>query len=85
MKDNTGGAWEGWAFTFCKAGFLVLLFTSKYALLGCAGFAALCYTVAAAKGVKEWRCWLKQPWVTIFWWLVFAVELARHLGYWKAP
>ena len=78
MKDNTGKTWEGWAFTFCKAAFLVLLFTGKYALLALSGLSALCYIVAAAKGVKEWRCWAKPPWVTVFWLAVFAFELARH-------
>ncbi len=78
MKDNTGKTWEGWAFTFCKAACLVLLFTGKYALLALSGLSALCYIVAAAKGVKEWRCWAKPPWVTVFWLAVFAFELARH-------
>ena len=78
MKDDTGKDWEGWAFTFCKAAFLVLLFSGKYALLILSGLSALCYTVAAAKGVKEWRCWAKPPWVTFFWLLVFVFELVRH-------
>ena len=81
MRDRTGKDWEGWAFTFCKAAFLVLLFTGKYALLALSGLSAICYIVAAAKGVREWRCWAKPPWVTIFWGLVFLEELARHLGW----
>ena len=81
MRDRTGKDWEGWAFTFCKAAFLVLLFTGKYALLALSGLSAICYIVAAAKGVREWRCWAKPPWVTLFWCLVFAVELARHTGH----
>ena len=77
MKDPTGKDWEGWAFTFCKAAFLVLIFTGKYALLALSGLSAICYIVAAAKGVKEWRCWAKPPWVTLFWALVSGEEVWR--------
>jgi hypothetical protein len=59
----------------------VLLFTGKYALLALSGLSAVCYIVAAAKGVTQWRCWAKPPWVTLFWCLVFAVELVRHTGH----
>ena len=61
---------EGWAFTFCKAAFLVLLF-QRYSLLALSGLATLFYLLAAWRGVKEYRCWAKPPWVTIFWSVVF--------------
>jgi hypothetical protein len=83
MKNDTGKLWEGWAFTFCKAAFLVLICTGKFALLILSGLAMICYIIAALLGVKEWRCWAKPPWVTLFWAVVFSVELLRHLGYWN--
>lgn len=55
---------EGWAFTFCKAAFLALIF-ERYTLLATAAIAAALYLVAAGYGVREWRCWVKHPWVTI--------------------
>ncbi len=55
---------EGWAFTFCKAAFLALLF-QKYTLLATAGLATTLYIAAAFSGVREWRCFVKPPWVTI--------------------
>jgi hypothetical protein len=69
-KQQQGRKYEGWAFTFCKAAFLVLIF-QKYALLALSGLAAVFYLVAAGYGVKEYRCWAKPPWVTIFWATVF--------------
>jgi hypothetical protein len=61
-----GNKYEGWAFTFCKAAFLVLLL-GKYALFALSGLATVLYIVAATKGVREWRCWAKPPYVTVFW------------------
>jgi hypothetical protein len=55
---------EGWAFTFCKAAFLALIF-ERYTLLATAVIAGALYLVAAGYGVREWRCWVKHPWVTI--------------------
>ncbi|MFM7320071.1 MAG: hypothetical protein ACKO5K_00930 [Armatimonadota bacterium] len=81
MCDPTATDWEGYAFTFCKAGFLVLIFTSRYALLAISGLAAACYLIATLKGNTRWRCWLRPPWVTGFWMLVLAEEVARHLGW----
>ena len=77
MKDDHGRTLEGWAFTFCKAAFLCLVFTPKFALLGCAFCATVLYIAAALQGVKSWRCWAKPPWVTIFWALVTAEEIWR--------
>ncbi len=73
-NQQQGKRYEGWAFTFCKAAFLVLLF-QHYALLILSGFAALFYVLAALRGVQEWHCWAKPPWVTLFWAAVFAEQL----------
>lgn len=79
-RQQKGRQYEGYAFTFCKAAFLVLLFR-QYSLLALSGLAALFYTLAAAKGVKEWHCWAKPPWVTLFWLAVFLEEFYRLWGY----
>ncbi|HME82846.1 MAG TPA: hypothetical protein VKF82_12350 [Candidatus Eremiobacteraceae bacterium] len=55
---------EGWAFTFCKAAFLALLF-GRYTLLATAGIATILYLYAGASGVREWRCFVKPPWIVI--------------------
>lgn len=78
-RQQQGRRYEGWAFTFCKAAFLVLIF-QKYSLLALSGLAALFYLLAAGKGVKEWRCWAKPPWVTLFWGAVFIFEIWRLTG-----
>ena len=69
-----GKTLEGWAFTFCKAGFLALLF-GKYATLVLALLAAVLYVAAAAHGVREWRCWVKPPWVVVFFVVVAAGQV----------
>ena len=79
-NQRQGRLYEGWAFTFCKAAFLVLLF-QRYALLVLSGLATLFYVLASFKGVTGWRCWVKPPWVTLFWGAVFAWQvwaLATH-------
>ena len=76
-KSEQGRQWEGWAFTFCKAAFLVLLF-QKYALLVLSGLATLCYIVAQSFGVKEWRCWAKPPYVTLFWAAIFSWQIWQN-------
>ena len=73
-NQQQGRRYEGWAFTFCKAAFLVLLF-GRYALLALSGLATLFYLLAALKGVKDWRCWAKPPWVTLFWAAVCAEQV----------
>jgi hypothetical protein len=78
-RQQQGKRYEGWAFTFCKAAFLVLLF-GKYSLLALSSLAALFYVLASLKGVREWRCWAKPPYVTVFWAAVFAYELWRLWG-----
>src|SRR5476651_1320329 len=44
---------EGWAFTFCKAAFLALIF-ERYTLLATAAIGTALYLVAAGFGVREW-------------------------------
>lgn len=73
-RQRQGQQYEGWAFTFCKAAFLVLLF-QRHALLALSGLATLFYTLAGLKGVKQWHCWAKPPWVTLFWGAVFAWQI----------
>jgi hypothetical protein len=68
--ERQGRMFEGWAFTFCKAGFLVLLF-GRFSLLALSGLATMFYLLAAWRGVQEYRCWAKPPWVTLFWAVVF--------------
>jgi hypothetical protein len=64
-KLQRGKELEGYAFTFCKAAFLALLF-GRYAVLVLSTGAVVLYLVAYAQGVREWRCWVKPPWVVIF-------------------
>jgi hypothetical protein len=64
---------EGYAFTFCKAAFLALLL-NRYTLLVTAAAAAILYSVAYAYGVREWRCFVKPPWVVIVFGVVAAFE-----------
>ena len=73
-RQQRGKRFEGYAFTFCKAAFLVLIF-QRYSLLCLSGLAALFYILASRDGVKEWRCWAKPPWVTLFWIAVFLSQL----------
>lgn len=77
-RKKQGEKFEGWAFTFCKAAFLVLLF-GKYALLILSGLATVFYVMAQIRGVKDWRCWAKPPWVTIFWAVIFAWQVWKNL------
>jgi hypothetical protein len=75
-EARLGRQYEGWAFTFCKAAFLALLF-QRYTLLATSGLATLFYVLAASRGVREWRCFAKPPWVTLFWGAVFAGQCYR--------
>jgi hypothetical protein len=65
---------EGWAFTFCKAAFLALLF-SKYTLLVTASAAVVLYVIAALYGVRDWRCFVKPPWVIAFFAIVAVLQI----------
>lgn len=78
-RQEQGKRYEGYAFTFCKAAFLVLIF-ERYALLALSGLATLFYLLALARGVKQWRCWAKPPWVILFWALIFVWQAWRHFG-----
>jgi hypothetical protein len=64
---------EGYAFTFCKAAFLAFLLR-RYTLLVTAAAASGLYIAAARQGVKEWRCFVKPPWVVVFFLAVAARE-----------
>lgn len=79
-RVGQGQKFEGYAFTFCKAAFLVLIF-QKYSLFALSGLATIFYILASARGVKEWHCWAKPPYVTVFWGGVFVFEAWRHFGY----
>jgi hypothetical protein len=67
---------EGYAFTFCKAAFLALVLR-RYTLLGTSFAASVLYILAARDGVREWRCFVKPPWVVVFFCIVAALETAR--------
>ena len=73
-RQQQGKRYEGWAFTFCKAAFLVLVFR-RYSLLALYGLSVVFYVLATLKGVRDWHCWAKPSWVTIFWAVVFAEQL----------
>jgi hypothetical protein len=67
---------EGYAFMFCKAAFLALIL-QRYNLLVTSTAAAALYIAAARHGVKEWRCFVKPPWVVVVFVTVAALELKR--------
>jgi hypothetical protein len=67
---------EGYAFTFCKAAFLAFVLR-RYTLVGTASAAAMLYVAAYACGVREWRCWVKPPWVVIAFGLIAVAEGRR--------
>jgi hypothetical protein len=57
---TAGEKLEGIAFTFCKAGTLVLI-TGRFALPIISGIAAVLFAAAYLKGKKDTRCVLKYP------------------------
>lgn len=73
---------EGWAFTFCKAAFLALL-CGRYAVLVLSVAAAVLYVWAYAMGVRQWRCWIKPPWVVAFFLAVAFVQ--AYMLFWHHP
>ena len=91
-KEEQGRQFEGYAFTFCKAAFLVLIF-QRYSLLALSGLSLIFYVLAQARGVAEWRCWAKPPWVTLFWgaifcwqcWLTFFVKSTGAAAHFWLP
>ena len=81
IQPQRGSELEGYAFTVCKAAFLALLF-GKYAVLVLSTAAVVLYVAAYVSGVRSWRCWVKPPWVIIF----FAgVALAQAYWLFAAP
>jgi len=66
---------EGYAFTFCKAAFLALILR-RYTLLVTSLAASVFYILAARGGVREWRCFVKPPWVVVVFLGIAALELA---------
>jgi hypothetical protein len=87
QSDDDGGAarerrlergkeLEGYAFTFCKAAFLALVLR-RYTLLGTSLAATVFYIAAARDGVRDWRCFVKPPWVVVFFGTVGVLEAAR--------
>jgi len=75
-RAERGRELEGLAFTFCKAAFLALLLR-RYTLFGTASAAVVLYLAAARCGVREWRCFVKPPWVVAILALVAASEARR--------
>jgi hypothetical protein len=71
-----GLALEGYAFTFCKAAFLALILR-RYTLVGTSLAASVLYVLAARDGVREWRCFVKPPWVVVIFGTIAALEVAR--------
>jgi hypothetical protein len=63
-REARGADLEGYAFTFCKAALLAFIF-QKYTPIATSGIAVILYIVAAIYGVREWRCFVKPPWVVI--------------------
>jgi hypothetical protein len=84
-RQQQGRVYEGWAFTFCKAALLALIF-QRYTLLVVSGLSTLFYILASLKGVKDFKCWAKPPWVTLFWGAIFAeqcyVMIKHPVSYW---
>ena len=78
-EPSLGERYEAAAFTFCKAGTLMLLL-GKWALLVTAVLAALLYFQAHRNGCKISRCVLKYPfWIGAFWAAIALIEAYRHL------
>lgn len=80
LRAQRGTEVEGYAFTFCKAAFLALLF-GKYAVLVLSTAAVILYLVAYALGVRQWRCWAKPPWVVVFYAGIAALQ--AYLLFWN--
>jgi hypothetical protein len=57
----------------------------RYALFALSGLATGFYIAAAIKGVREWRCWAKPPYVTVFWAVICLAEAWRLWGQERFP
>lgn len=74
---SKGEAFEGIAFTFCKAALIILL-TQQFALLVASGAAAIFYLLAVINGKKDTKCWARWPLlIAAFWGAVCAVSAYR--------
>ena len=78
-RIERGQELEGYAFTFCKAAFLALLL-QRYTLVTCAAAAAILYVAAYQNGVREWRCFVKPPWVVVAFGIIAVGESWRLWG-----
>jgi hypothetical protein len=63
-RQARGQELEGYAFTFCKAALIALVF-QKFTPIATSGIAVVLYVAAMLYGVKEWRCFVKPPWVVV--------------------
>jgi hypothetical protein len=72
-RIERGKELEGYAFTFCKAAFLALIL-QRYTLIICSAAAAILYVAAYGLGVREWRCFVKPPWVVVVFSLIVVGE-----------
>ena len=78
QSPSTAKTVEGIAFTFCKAGTIMLLALPlrKFALPSVAGLTATLFIIAAVLGQKESRCVLRKPLIiAAFWGAVCAASL----------
>lgn len=83
MNDDSrslGERYEAAAFTFCKAGTLMLLL-GKWALLVTAVCAAFLYLQAHRHGCSQSRCVMKYSLaIAVFWSAVAVVSAYRHFA-----
>ncbi|MFN3650869.1 MAG: hypothetical protein ACK47B_14935 [Armatimonadota bacterium] len=82
-QKTRGEALEGIAFTFCKAGTILLLLRlvlpPQYHLTAVAALAAGFFLAAYAAGERSSRCILRKPlWIAAFWALVCVGTLLPH-------
>lgn len=79
IERTRGDAYEGVAFTFCKAATIILL-CGSYALPIASGAAALFYGLAHLNGKRTTRCFARVPWmIGLFWGLVCALSIAWRM------
>ena len=71
---SIGDKFEGIAFTFCKAAFIVLL-TQRFALPITSGLAGTFYILAFINGKTDTRCWaMNPPLIAGFWFIVCIIS-----------
>lgn len=69
---SPGDKYEGIAFTFCKAAFIILL-TQKFALPVASGLAGIFYIMAFVSGKTTTRCWATYPPAIAGFWFVVCI------------